>query len=292
MVTVRKMMIDRKIRIILNLIGASALIAIIILFVCVSRHFSVKNIHNISQPHYNRGSISFDSDEIIYDGTSPLDLMAGVMVDDGNGNDITDEANAIITSGGTLNRKIVRYSCFDAGGHTLTATRTLVMKDYTGPSLEISDSLDLDAENLDDLISHLYKNSLLSSYDGFGKNISSRVTCQRECVSTGTYKMTFRVINDYQDEKTVVVNARISGKVEDPFISLYSNSVSVPFGEKFEPMNFVVSQSPCVGKIDIDSSVNTMVPGNYRVIYTAYSTDMTAKSTKTMQVTVTGDASG
>ena len=293
MATIRKMVknmtVNKKLRAILNIVGVLAVIATVGLIV-FAVHLSSGDKQANKAVAENIGIISFDANEIIFDGTAPLDLMAGVHANDGKGNDITSSVNAIITSDGTQSRKIVRYTCFDANGHSLTATRTLVMKNYSGPSLSVSQPLQLDAADLVNLITHMQTNNLISAYDGFGRNITSQVTCLREPVSTGLYKMTFRIANEYQDEKTVAVYANISGKVDDPAFELYSSSVSTPLGQKFEPMNFVVSQAACVGKFDIDSNVDVQTPGNYRVIYTAYSTDRSAKTTQTMQVTVTGDS--
>ena len=290
--TVKSMINNKKFSLFLNIIGLTAVVATVGL-IAVSIYLSAdkKQSDQIVAARHT-GSISFDAAEITFDGTSALDLMEGVHADDGYGNDITSSVNAIITADGTQNRKTVRYTCFDANGLNLSATRTLVMKNYSGPSLNVTQPLKLDASNLKDLITYMQTNNLLSAYDGFGRNITSQVTCQRELVSAGNYRMTFRVANDYQDEKTVTVNATVSGTVDDPTFELFSASTAVIMGRAFDPMNFVVSQSPSVGKIDIDSNVNTQIPGNYRVVYTAYSTDRSAKTTKTMQVTVTGDSYG
>ncbi len=294
-VTVRKTvksMINKKIHVILNIVGVLSVAAIAGLIVFATQLTSGNKKENSVISAQSTGSITFDSNEIVFDGTTSLDLMAGVHADDGNGKDITHTVNATITADSTQSRKTVRYNCFDANGYNVSATRTLIMKNYSGPSLTVTQPLQFDASNLSNLIAYLQTNNLISSLDGFGRNITARVTCLREPVSKGYYKMTFRVANDYLDEKTVTVYASISGNVEDPTFDLFSSTVSVPAGEKFEPMNHVVSKAACVGKIDVDSSVDTMVPGNYKVIYTAYSTDRSAKTTKTMQVTVTGGAYG
>lgn len=286
-------MIDsRKIKIFVNIIGLIATVATVAFLIFVFRYSYSLDHKTDTVTEYNPGSITFDSDEIVFDGKNHLDLLSGVHIDDGNGNDITDTANVVITADGTLNRKIVRYTCFDAQGHTLTATRTLVMEDYDGPSLNVTQPLTIDASVLDNLIPYLQANNHLTALDGFGVNITPLVTCQRELISEGLYKMTFRVVNNYHDEKTISVIVRINGKVDDPTIVLFSDTVSVPMDRSFDPMNFIVSQSSCVGKIDVDSSVNVSKPGNYRVIYTAYTKDMTAKSTKIMQVTVNGNTNG
>lgn len=278
---------NRVIRIFFNVLGviASVLLAAFFVFVYVLPHDYGPVIEEQASSEA-QGDISFMSDEIVFDGTGVLDLMTGVFVDDGNGNDITSKATAVITAEGTTNRKIVSYSCIDAYGNTLTARRTLVMENYVGPSIELRQSLTLDAERLGNLITYLQSENLLVAYDGYGKNITQKVSCQREKLSDGNYKFTFRVANDYGDEKAVSVNATIIGNANDPDFELYSDAVSISKDSVFEPIKYVVSQTANVGRIIANESVDTTVPGEYKVTYTAYSTDNTAKTTKVMIVTV------
>lgn len=280
------MLNNRKIRTLFNVIGvvASILLALFLVYALVLPHDIVPEI--VPETSQNQGEISFKSEELVFDGSDTLDLMEGVYIDDGKGNDITSEGSAVITAEGTIDRKIVSYSCIDAAGNMLTAKRVLIMEGYTGPTLEVPRTLALDAENTDNLIAYLQSENLLVAYDGFGKNITTEVTHQRERTSKGYYKMTFRIVNDYGDEKTVSVNAKITGEVSDPDFELYDESISVRKDITFEPMKYVVSRTSNVGNIITDSSVNTTIPGEYRVIYTAYSTDKTVKTTKVMNVTV------
>ena len=279
-------MTNRKIKIFFNIIGVVASILLLAFLVYVVAFPYDNTIDVVTEAPQTQGNISFETEELIFDGTKVLDLMEGVHIDDGNGKDITSEGSAIITPEGTINRKIVSYSCIDANGHTLTAKRTLVMEDYSGPSLEIPATLVLAAENLNNLTDYLQSENLLVAYDGFGKNITTDVSYQREMITEGNYKITFHVSNDYGDEKTVSVKAKITGEINDPDFELYADTVSVRKDSVFEPMKYVVSQASNVGNITTDSYVNTTVPGEYRVVYTAYSTDRTAKVSKVMKVTV------
>ncbi len=281
------MLNNRKIKIFFNTIGvvASIVLTAFLVFVFLFPSYNVPKV--IEETSQNQGDISFETEELVFDGTHILDLMEGVYIDDGNGNDITSEGSAIITAEGTINRKIVNYTCIDANGHTLTKKRVLVLENYTGPSIDVPNFLTLEADNLDNLIAYLQSENLLVAYDGFGKNITTNVSHQRELISNGNYKITFGVSNKYGDEKTVSVNAKINGKVNDPEFELYSDTISVRKDVVFEPLKYVVSQSSNVGKITTNSSVDTTVPGTYRVVYTAYSTDATAKISKVMEVTVT-----
>ena len=280
------MISSRKIRIFFNIIGVIASILLLTFLVYVMAFPYDTSIKVESEVPQNQGSISFETEELVFDGTDTLDLMEGVYIDDGNGNDITSEGSAIITAEGTINRKIVSYTCIDANGNTLTAKRVLIMENYSGPTLELPHSLTLEAEDLDNLISYLQSENLLVAYDGFGKNITTKVSHQREMISEENYKITFHVANDYGDEKSVTVNAKITGNVNDPDFELYSDEVTVRKDSVFEPLKYVVSQTSNVGNITTNSYVDTTVPGEYRVVYTAYSTDRTAKISKTMTVTV------
>lgn len=283
---IKRVLSNRAIKTFFNLIGivASILLIAFLFYVYVLPHDIAPEV--APKPAEKQGAITFETEELVFDGSHTLDLMEGVYVDDGYGNDITSEAGAIITAEGTLNRKIVNYICVDANGHTLTEKRVLIFENYTGPSLDVPRLLTLEAENLDNLIEYLQFEDALVAYDGFGKNITSQVTHQREMISPENYKITFRVVNEYGDEKTASVNAKISGDVKDPDFELYSDKVSVSKDAAFEPMKYVISQTSNVGNITTESSVNTSVPGEYRVVYTAYSIDRTAKISKIMNVTV------
>lgn len=280
------MLNNRKIRIFFNTVGFAALILLLAFFVYIIAFPYDNTIKSESETSQNQGYISFETEELVFDGTDTLNLMEGVYIDDGNGNDITSEGSAIITAEGTTNRKIVNYTCLDANGNTLTAKRILFLENYSGPTLEVPRTLTLEAENLDNLIAYLQSENLLAAYDGFGKNITTKVSHQREMISKENYTITFHVANNYGDEKTVSVKAKITGQTNDPDFELYSENISVRKDVFFDPMKYVISRTSNVGNITADSSVNTTVPGEYRVVYTAYSTDSTAKISKIMNVTV------
>ena len=105
-------------------------------------------------------------------------------------------------------------------------------------------------------------------------------------ISEENYKITFHIANDYGDEKSITVNAKITGNTNNPDFELYSDEITVRKDSVFEPLKYVVSQTSNVGNITTNSYVDTTVPGEYRVVYTAYSTDRTAKSSKVMNVVV------
>ncbi len=282
-----------KLRIFENIIGILAVVIFIALFFVARNYTDIFKVKpdDTSLQEQNRGFYEIDGD-LVYDGTGTLDLMQGVYADDGNGNDVTENVSAIITADGTLSKKVVRYTFFDAAGKSVTEKRTLVMKNYKGPSITVPSNITLEATDLSDLINVLHARDELETNDGFGKDIYSKVTCLREHVSQNKYKLTFNLNNDFLDSKSISVSATINGDVLNPIIDLSSNVAMITVGEEFSPMNLVagVSNGPVGGKnaVEVESHVDTSVPGTYSVIYRLYSPDRTALTTEVLKVTVTG----
>lgn len=237
------------------------------------------------------GSIIFENEELVFDGTGSLDLMKGVKAEDSDGKDVTDKVEAIITGDGTLYRKTVRYSFVDLTGRTVTEKRTLVMKNYEGPSLNVKNNLTLEAQELNDMINTLKERGFISADDGYGRDVTSSVKVLREKKADRQYEMKFSVVNAYQDSDEITVNAYIEGDVHDPEIRLSETSVTIRNTEYFDAKRYIVYSSDGFNenvseKIQIDSSVDPQVSGDYRVVYRLYSADKTAVTTKVLKVKV------
>ncbi len=271
-----------------NTVGISALVLLILL----AGFIFLKGEQSVAETEQNKssGSISFD-EELVFDGSGKLNLMEGVTAEDSGGNDATDKVKAIITGDGTLNRKTVRYTLTDDTGSTVTKTRNLVMKNYDGPSLYVKEKFVINSQKMKNLINVLADEGYLRAEDGYGRDITSSVRAIREKKADGQYEMTFTVINSYQDSAEVTANVFIEGEISDPEIRLSENKITVRKDEQFDARRYIVYSSDgnsesVSGKIQIDSSVNTSVPGDYRVIYRLYSADKTAIATKVLKVKV------
>ncbi len=237
------------------------------------------------------GIIFFENEELVFDGTGSLDLMKDVKAEDSDGTDVTDKVEAIITGDGTLYRKTVRYSFIDLTGRMVTEKRTLVMKNYEGPSLNVKNNLTLEAQELNNMINTLKERGFISADDGYGRDVTSSVKVLREKKADRQYEMKFSVVNAYQDSDEITVNAYIEGDVHDPEIRLSETSVTIRNTEYFDAKRYIVYSSDGFNenvseKIQIDSSVDTQVPGDYRVVYRLYSADKTAVTTKVLKVKV------
>lgn len=235
--------------------------------------------------------LEFESEELVYSGSGKLDLMDGVRAENSQGEDLTSQVSAVLTGEGTENKKTVRYTVFDSQGKEVSRTRTLLLKDYQGPQIQAEDSLDLTAEDLENLIETLEKRGEIKGEDGFGMDITDRITWKREKLSTSRYLLTFTLSNDYLDTVQKEAEAYIEGEPQDIQLTLAEDSVTIPLGAEFSPWDYVlVAQDPSFGsiadRIQISSSVDVSVPGNYYVVYTAESVDQTQTAEAVLRVTV------
>lgn len=235
--------------------------------------------------------LEFESEELVYSGRGKLDLMDGVRAESSQGEDLTSQVSAVLTGEGTENKKTVRYTVFDSQGKEVSRTRTLLLKDYQGPQIQAEDSLNLTAEDLENLIETLEKRGEIKGEDGFGMDITDQITWKRKKLSTGKYLLTFTLSNDYLDTVQKEAEAYIEGEPQDIQITLAEDSVTIPLGAEFSPWDYVLAaQDPSFGsiadRIQISSSVDVSVPGNYYVVYTAESVDQTQTAEAVLRVTV------
>lgn len=235
--------------------------------------------------------LEFESEELVYSGSGKLDLMDGVRAENSLGEDLTSQVSAVLTGEGTENKKTVRYTVFDSQGKEVSRTRTLLLKDYQGPQIQAEDSLELTAEDLENLIETLEKRGEIKGEDGFGMDITDQITWKRKKLSTGRYLLTFTLSNDYLDTVQKEAEAYIEGEPQDIQLTLAEDSVTIPLGAEFSPWDYVLAaQDPSFGsiadRIQISSSVDVSVPGNYYVVYTAESVDQTQTAEAVLRVTV------
>lgn len=272
-----------------NMIGIAAIIALVGMLVLAYFLENKKNKY-FSPQEGCEGTIFFDSD-LVYDGAGSLDLMRGVTADDGTGNVVNDQVSAVITSEGTLAKKIVRYTFIDASGNTVTEKRNLQLNRYKGPELDVAKSISLTADDLPDVIRVLKEQELLKAENGYGKDITDTVTCLRQHKNRNTYEMTFSVVNEFSDSLSVTRTAEITGKVTNPVLTLRQAEVKVNAGTYFEPSEWIKSaydgeHSVSYDNVEIHSPVDITTPGPYTVTYRLYNADRTAMTEVKLKVTV------
>ena len=79
-------------------------------------------------------SFQFDTDPLVYDGQTGLDLLSGVTLVSSDGQTSDAEIYAQIMSGDSLSRKTIEYSADTENGQ-VTASRGLELSAYAGPSI-------------------------------------------------------------------------------------------------------------------------------------------------------------
>lgn len=238
--------------------------------------------------------ITFSPEILTYDGQGDLNLLKGVYAEDADGKNLSANVEAVMTSSGTQTEKKIRYTVFAPDGTEATAVRTLKLEDYTGPELSVEENLKLESSALEDLIPYLKENDLLTAKDGFGRDAAEQVEWYREKVVKGVYDITFTLKNQYLDSTQQTVRTVISGDTADLELNLSESTITVLPGTEFEPMNYVAAAvDPEYGnlmdRLSVSSTVNTMIPGTYAVVYTLTSLDNTQKANAVLQVKVAED---
>lgn len=239
------------------------IIGILALLTLVGLYFVTKKLEdgllNFELFSKDDATITFEEETLSYDGTGLFDAMNGV-------------------------------SAKDADGKVVYAKRKLELINYQKPSLEVRDSLQLDASELSSLITYLHDEGLLKATDGFSQDVTSAVTYRRTKKSKGRYEIVFSYTNAFHDTVTQTVNASISGDVSDPEIMLSQSSVTIAVGSEFLPTQYLVSATDgpyaATDRVQVTSYVNTAVAGNYRVVYELTSGDGTAYTSASLEVEV------
>ena len=276
-----------------HIVGTAAAICLAALLIFSGIRENYPESETEDKNGYQKASITFEPENLTYDGTGNLDLMEGVQARDARGNDLTDQVQAILTAEGTETEKKIRYMVFDEEGRETTRVRTLKMKNYSGPSISAADPLEVSAEDLKDLTAVLEQRGELTADDGFSRSVPEAVSWVRQRTGEGIYQITFTLRNAYRDEAIATVSARISGDVRDITLELSRNQATIPLGGEFYPMDYVQNAAdPSYGnltsRIRVINPVDSTRPGRYTVVYTVTSADGTQKAEAMLNVTVTG----
>lgn len=235
--------------------------------------------------------IHLDSDSLTYDGEGELDLMEGVRAEDKDGTNLTNQVYASMKSGDTLSEKIIQYSVEDANGNLAYATRTLHLKNYSGPSIQIQNPPSIYKSQLANLPTMLQNSGVLKADDGFGNDITASVTSTYVPDPTvkNAYLVTFSVTNLYND--LCSEKASFPLILDGPIVMLTTNAVTLEQGSTFRPADYVASASdPNDG--DISSSVTVQgdldmkTPGTYTLQFSAVNSNGEQADPETLVVTV------
>ena len=244
-------------------------------------------------------TIQFPDEELSYDGSGSLDLIAGVKVLTAGGEEYSNMGLfTTIKSSKMPNEKIVEYAITDDNGRQVKAERTLTLSsDYSGPSISLSgEPSGVSQSDLARIAELLTEEGILHADDGFGRDISSSVTAQAtEVPDTDQYEISLSVTNMLNDSYTkklyVTVADADSTPTSGPVLTLTKSEAVLNVGDTFIFQDYIESAQDDDGtelfqSITVNGTVDTSTPGTYEVdMYcTNYSGETSPIKTLTVHV--------
>ena len=235
--------------------------------------------------------IQWSPEILVYDGTSELDIMQGVLVTDEDGNDRTSDARAVLQNTEQLNQKMIYYSLNGYSEKLTDQGRMLLLENYTGPTIQVDSKVQLTVTQLGNLPGVLAERKQLEADNGYGKEITGQVSWYREKTAEGEYSIFFTVSNEFGDVATAQCRAYIDGVKDDIVLTLRQEQVSISQNEPFVPLDWVLEAEDANGEnlidgVEVEGTVNSSVPGNYTITYRLTSLDGRQCATRNLSVKV------
>lgn len=235
--------------------------------------------------------IQWSPEILVYDGTSELDLMQGVLVTDEDGKDRTSDARAVLQNTEQLNQKMIYYSLNGYSEKLTDQGRMLLLENYTGPTIQVDSEVQLTVTQLGNLPGVLAERKQLEADNGYGKEITGQVSWYREKTAEGEYSIFFTVSNEFGDVATAQCRAYIDGVKDDIVLTLRQEQISISQNEPFVPLDWVLEAEDANGEnmidgVEVEGTVNSSVPGNYTITYRLKSLDGRQCATRNLSVKV------
>ena len=235
--------------------------------------------------------IQWSPEILVYDGTSELDIMQGVLVTDEDGNDRTSDARAVLQNTEQLNQKMIYYSLNGYSEKLTDQGRMLLLENYTGPTIQVDSEVQLTVTQLGNLPGVLAERKQLEADNGYGKEITGQVSWYREKTAEGEYSIFFTVSNEFGDVATAQCRAYIDGVKDDIVLTLRQEQISISQNEPFVPLDWVLEAEDANGEnlidgVEVEGTVNSSVPGNYTITYRLTSFDGRQCATRNLSVKV------
>ncbi len=237
--------------------------------------------------------IHFDKDEIeVQTGTGDEALLEGVTATDAEDGDVTD---SIMVEGVShfVEKNVVNvtYVAYDSQNHVARAMRRVHYTDYVSPRFSMSGPMVFLSKNVGDLMNYVRAQDVI---DG---NISIKAHASFDDTTTalatvGTHEVEISVTNSLGDTSRLLVPVRVVEDVpHSENIPLKAYLVYVDKGSEFHPETYLSNANQAEGSstmgessIQIDSKVNTGVPGVYTVDYSLVKNEVTTAFTRLIVV--------
>lgn len=188
---------------------------------------SQMNEHNSSEYTF-----SFDPEALTYDGSSQLDLLDGVSLTAPDGTISDAQIFTHIRTGDSMSQKIVEYSA-DTDSGRVTASRSLHLQNYNGPSITLPQSLPvIDDAHLDSVLYVMPTDGSFRADDGYGNDITSAVTFsyKKDEANPGVVHYTFTVTNLFNDLTAVEADLSLTSSGSSTAPDSSSANSSTPAG--------------------------------------------------------------
>lgn len=223
--------------------------------------------------------ISMDADTLEISVTaSDAELLAGVTATDNRDGDVTRDILIQGVTNLTEDTVTVTYAAFDSAGNVSKATRTLRYTDYRSPRFDLNESLVFNSGTTLDVMSRV------RAEDQRDGDISRQIKAELVSDTTslaypGVHQVEFRVTNSLGDtaRMTLPVDVLPNGDYNSTVV-LKDYLIYLPKGRAFEAGSYLLGLNTPLSqdtmedlsemKVQVDSDVNTNVPGVYSVCYT------------------------
>lgn len=228
--------------------------------------------------------ISFQTEELLVSvEVTEQELLEGVSAWDDRDGDVT--AGIVIEGISNISkdkRATVTYAAFDGSGNVAKAKRTLQYVDYQSPRFSLTAPLVFRSGISFDVNNYLHAEDLLDG-DLDDKIKATLVGGEGSITDVGVHEVEFRVTNSMGDTiyATIPVEVYQAGTY-NATVELSENLVYLEKGALFTAASYLqalkipsgeilLQDSPKDVTIQIDTDVDTSVPGTYSVAYTVKS---------------------
>ena len=202
------------------------------------------------------------------------ELLQGISAWDNRDGDLTSEI--MVDHISTLvsdNTAKITYVVFDRSDNASKLTRTIAYTDYETPKFSLTQPLIYEVGHTVTLLDRL------SAYDRIDGDITDdiRITVQNLNIATaGIYSITLQVTNSLGDTAILPVSVIMQSNNRLPQITLDEYLVYLEQGASFDAESYLqrvtetssgTERSRPLSEVEIDSAVDTQVPGVYEVTY-------------------------
>lgn len=228
---------NNKSAIIKAVIGVLCVVALVYLIFFFGN--GPKNDEQVTTLALKRYTISFDTSHLEYE--KGIDFMQGVSATDENGADLTEFVTVSCNPTDNMYRKTLSYSINKAGYKIESFERALILSpSYSGPTVSATDSIEISLDEINNLSSAIQKSGAIQADDGVGNECSISASIEADEITLGDYVATVTAQNIFGDTATTKISVTVT-EPKNSIIKLKASSITINRGDKFDPMEYLLS---------------------------------------------------